>query len=204
MPFENDVMRIEAEAFRTIFRATIQYFPFCRFNCSMLLTEENFKIKQNSIFIDFASAKNDQLHRGNISTLVENGTFFCPVKIIKMYFKRFYLKFGSGTKFVNFRLEKQTGRVMAKPYESLSYSSAVSCTRKLMLINGFSIKGISEKSAKFEGVSQTANAGATMEELMWLGRWKSLTRPNHYKNNYENYKKKFQCKAQQVPSYCIV
>ena len=58
-----------------------------------------------------------------------------------------------------------------------------------MLRHGFSIKGISEKSAKFEGVSQTANAGASLEELMWLGRWKSLTTPNHYKNNDENYKK---------------
>ena len=189
MPFENEVMRIDAEAFRSIFRATIQYFTFCRFNCFMLLTEENFKIKQNTIFIEFASAKNDQLHKGNISTLVENGTFFCPVKITKMYFKRFYLKFGTGTKLVNFRLEKQAGMVMAKPYESLSYSTAVNCTRKLMLKHGFSVKGISEKSAKIEGVSQTANAGASLEELMWLGRWKSLTTPNHYKNNDENYKK---------------
>ena len=46
MPFENDIMRIEAEAFRTIFRATIQYFTFCRFNCFMLITEENFKLNR--------------------------------------------------------------------------------------------------------------------------------------------------------------
>ena len=185
LPFETDIMRINAEAFRSIFRAVIMYFTFCRFNCFKKLKEENFQLRENSIFIDFASAKNDQLHKGNISTLLENGSHFCPVRITKMYFKRFHLKFGVGTKFVNFRLEKQAGIVKAKPYESLSYSSAMHCTRKLMLKNGFSIKGISEKSAKVEGVSQTANAGATLEELMWLGRWKCIQTANHYKHNSE-------------------
>ena len=187
-PFQADPMLIQAEEFRAIFRAMIQYFTFCRFDCFAHLQEKHFTKKEGVIDIYFPTAKNDQLHNGNVSTLIANNSYFCPVKITAMYFQRFGLKFSTGDKYVNFRIKKTNGQVVAKPYEKLSYSTAIASTRKLLRKHGFNADKISEKSPKMEGVSQTLNAGASLEEVMWLGRWRSINTPNHYKMNDTHYK----------------
>ena len=194
--YECDPMLIDAKAFRSIFRAVIQYFTFCRWNCFTYLQEKHLTVHVDSIQIYFPNAKNDQLHNGNISFLIANNTAFCPVKITKLYFKRFGLFFGSGEKYLNFRLEKVEAGVIARPYCKLSYSTAVRDTKQLLKTNEFDSRRISEKSAKMEGVTQTMLAGASLEEMMILGRWKSINTPSHYKLNSANHMKDL---ARKVP-----
>ena len=197
-PFLLDSARIDAEAFCSIFRAIIQYFTFCRFDCFSKLQARHFSIKGESIEVYFPSAKNDQFHQGKTTFLMPNNTVFCPVQLTKLYFIRFGLNMGEKTdlSFVNFRLKKCGKNSIPVLSESVSYNTAVKCTRSLLTKNGFNAKDISEKSAKMEGVTQSLKAGATVEELMWLGRWRTQSIPYHYKVNSEKFK---QSLASKVP-----
>ena len=91
--------------------------------------------------------------------------------------------------FVNFKLRKCGNGYVTCKDKSIGISSAVNSTRKLLIENGFSPKDISEKSAKMEGVTQTLNSGASLEQVMHLGRWACISTPNHYKINSVEYKK---------------
>ena len=80
-------------------------------------------------------------------------------------------------RFVIFCLKKCGKNSIPVLSESVSYNTADKCTRSLLTKNGFNAKDISEKSAKMEGVRQSLKAGATVEELMWLGRWRTQSIP---------------------------
>ena len=99
--------------------------------------------------------------------------------------------------YINCRLGNKNGLMFPIKNTQISYSTAVKHTRDLLQENGFDSIGISEKSAKMEGVTQTLNSGATLEEVMWLGRWATLSIPNHYKINSREFKKNI---ASKVPS----
>ena len=198
LPYQLEPGRIDAKALRSIFRAVIQYFTFCRYDCFNKLQSKHFRDHGDSIEITFPSAKNDQLHEGKSTFLVANNSAFCPVNITKIYFKRMNMRMDQQDEsYINCRLGNKNGLMFPIKNTQISYSTAVKHTRDLLQENGFDSIGISEKSAKMEGVTQTLNSGATLEEVMWLGRWATLSIPNQYKINSREFKKSI---ASKVPS----
>ena len=189
VPHQTDASKIQAAAFRSIFRAMIQYHTMCRWDCFKHLRAKHFVLIDGNIEVTFPQAKNDQYHAGNTTFLVASSSEFCPVQITRIYFKRFGLKMdGKDDSYVNFQLRKKEGHIYADARCSLGYTTAVENLRKLLRVNGFEDKGISEKSAKIAGVTETMEAGASAEEVMWLGRWKTTSMPNHYKHNSDEFK----------------
>ena len=91
---------------------------------------------------------------------------FCPVKIIRLYFKCFGLRFGPGSSYVNFRLCKQAGRHMPLTTVSLSASNATKYTRQLLDKHGYDSKRFTEKSMKVQGVTDLLDTGEPLENVM--------------------------------------
>ena len=202
MPFLANIFYIDAYFFRAFFRIVIQYYTLCRFDCFANLKASDFVKETDYIKVVFPKAKNDQLHEGRSTMLVKNEGVLCPVRITMLYFERFGLHFYSpgvlDSSFVNFQLRKNGPSLLkADGTRSLSYASAVESTKKVLLQAGVDTAGITEKSPKMEGVTQLLEAGVSLEEVMHLGRWKSIQTPLHYKQNSDDFKKLI---ASKIPS----
>ena len=200
-PYVDNVEYIQASAFRSIYRATIQYFSFCRFDCFNRLLARDVKDLGDCIELTFTSCKNDQFHKGSSCILVSNQSEFCPVKLTRLYFERFGLKLNdsSDNSPLNFNLVKSQGptnNFITRGKGTVSYSAALKETRNLLQRNGFDTKGYSEKSPKVSGVTNMLENGASLEACMWHGRWRALTTPNHYKVSSLTFRKMI---ASQVP-----
>ena len=73
IPYVSTPERAEAKQLRTVFRVTLVYYKFCRFNCFSKLRVENFLSRGTEIEVFFPQAKNDVKYRGNITKMVQNG-----------------------------------------------------------------------------------------------------------------------------------
>ncbi len=71
----------------SLFRSLIEYHTLCNFSCFNKLKVKHFELVDNNIMIIFPRAKNDQLHRGQHSSLAATPhSALCPVYIMKVYF----------------------------------------------------------------------------------------------------------------------
>ena len=52
--------------------------------------------KGDGMCITFQKSKNDQFHRGSSTVLTANGQILCPVRLLRVYFKRLGLRFVKG------------------------------------------------------------------------------------------------------------
>jgi hypothetical protein len=115
----------------TTFRSLIEYHTLCRFSCFNKLKVKYFELVDNNILITFLTAKNDQLHRGQCSCLSATPhSALCPVRIMKVYFRRFCLNFGAAAKdesFENFN----SGVSLVTPFLSSTRPSAPLLQRKI-------------------------------------------------------------------------
>ena len=110
-PHWDELHQVEAEHFRSIFRAVVIYCTLCRFNNFSRLQDSNFTNNGNHVKIIFERSKNDQFGDNSRSAIpVRDESDSCQVKIIRAYFHRFRLQFNGSGKFVNFRLKKDAGR----------------------------------------------------------------------------------------------
>jgi hypothetical protein len=191
---------IPAVRFRTAFRVLVEYHTCCRFSCFAKLQARHFERVGPDIVITFPSAKNDQLHEGRTSVLAANGSLYCPARLAIAYFRCFGLRFGhaaNDTSFVNFQLRRAAGSLRPIPHRSLSYTGATEDLRETLAAVGVDPTGTSDKSIKMAGVTAAYQAGATSEEVMHLGRWKTLSVPLQYKINSFAFKKRI---AEKVPA----
>jgi hypothetical protein len=85
----------EADVFkmRCVTKMVVEYFTFCRFADYQQLRAKNIEEVGEDLLITFPSSKNDQYHNGQSTLLKKNGTDFCPVLIVKLYYKRMGFKF---------------------------------------------------------------------------------------------------------------
>ena len=65
----------------------VEYFTFCRFADYQQLQAKNIEEVGEDLLITFPSSKNDQYHNGQSTLLKRNGTDFCPVLVVKLYYK---------------------------------------------------------------------------------------------------------------------
>jgi hypothetical protein len=123
---------------------------------------------------------------------VASGSDFCPVRITKLYFQRFGLRFGlaaGDNSFVNFRIRREASRVLPIRDKSLSASQATADLRSLLAAAGVACPGATDKSVKMSGVTAAFAAGASSEEVMHIGRWQTPHIPLRYKHNSAEFKR---------------
>lgn len=185
---------------RTAFRSVIIYHTLCRLNCFRQLKARHFELVGDDILITFPKSKNDQYHKGQQSCLASNPTPFCPVRICKIYFSRFGLKFGeqgADDSFLLFQLRREKGESVPIKNSLLSPSQATTDLRKLLAAVGVH-RPVTDKSTKMTGVTAAFSAGASTEDVMHIGRWRTPSTPLHYKLNSFAFKKKMALKVPPV------
>ena len=192
-PYEFELYKVNVNDFRSVFRAIVIYFTFCRFSDFNVLRDRDFEDNGHFIEINFTNSKNDQYFEGTNSVIPVSGENFCPVKLIRLFFKRFGLKFaheeGTETSSVNFRLAKRgQGRSFALKSTKLSCSTATKYTRILLQKHGIDGSRFTEKSMKISGVTALCDTGEPLENVAIAGRWKSSTTPMHYRNTSKKFR----------------
>ena len=197
VPFARSPEKIDAFALRSLVRATVIYFTFCRFDDFKRLTEADVTDQGTYIKIIFERSKNDQFGDNSMSVIPERpGCETCPAALLRLYFRRFGLCFGSGKKLLNFRIWKEAGRHVAMPLHGLSASNATKNTRALLAKHGYDAAAFTEKSMKVQGVTELLETGEALENVMVHGRWKSATTPLHYRHLSVNFRLQV---AQNIP-----
>ena len=197
-PFELELYKINSSNFRAIFRAIFIYFTFCRFSDFSILTDRDFRDHGHFIEVVFKKSKNDQYHEGTNSILARLDRRPCPVELVRLYFKKFQLKFadqpGTEARFLNFRIAKRgLGREIPLPHKSLSQSTATEKTRLLLQRYGMdtvAAKKFTEKSMKIAGVTALCDSGEPLENVAIAGRWRTMTTPLYYRNTSKNFRVK--------------
>ena len=189
IPFASKPERAKAIDVRTVFRAMVMYFTFCRFNCFNSLQADSFSDEGDSIEVFFPRAKNDTKHEGNRTRMMQNNTSFCPVFITRFYFKKFGFKFNGDHRLVNCRLRKIENQWMPQEGKTLSQTTANQQLRKLLTQVGVEDKRITHKSIKMAGVTAMLNTGASMLDVANQGRWRTVDIVQTYKHNSDEYKK---------------
>ena len=202
LPFLGDPRLLDAVRFRTIFRVVVIYHTLCRLSCFQRLRAKHFELVDGDILVTFPAAKNDQLHRGNQSCLRKVDSPVCPVALAHAFFQRFGLRFGGAagdSSFVNFQLRRERGQTLPVFSRTLSYSAATSDLRSLLLHAGLNPDVVTDKSIKMAGVTAAFSAGATAEDLMHAGRWRTPTIALHYKHNSVSFKREVAAKIPSLP-----
>ena len=192
LPFQDNPERINSCHFRSVFRAIILYFTFCRFSDFKDLCDQDFIDHGDFIEIVFKKSKNDQYYKGSNSILTVNeNSSICPVFLTKLYFKKFGLNFfqaGFERNYVNFRIvNKNSSRRI--PKTKLSNSNATKNTKKLLNSYNVNAQKFTEKSMKIAGVTALLDSGESLENVAIAGRWKSSLTPMHYRNTSYNFRK---------------
>ena len=123
--------------------------------------------------------------------MVQNGSGFCPVFVTRFYFKRFGFRFGNQGKdnrYVNCRIRRINQIWTPQAGAGLSQTKATEQLQNLLSRIGCNWAGVTDKSVKMEGVTQTLDAGAMMIDLANQGQWKLMEIVQTYKHNSNEYK----------------
>ncbi len=182
MPYVDTPDRIDVFHFRSLVRAAVIYFTLCRFDDYQRLTDKEVTDEGSYIKLVFTRSKNDQFGDNSISVIAERPENpACPVRLIRLYFQRFGLRFGGSGKLLNFRLRKERGSHSALTQYSLCQSNATKWTRQLLAKYGYDPTSFTEKSNKVQGTTDLLDAGEQVPHVMVFGRWRSETTPLHYR-----------------------
>ena len=176
--------------FRTIFRLVFIYHTACRFDCFRRLRACHLELVGPNIFVNFPSAKNDQLHHGSRSAIVASPSPYCPVRLFKAFFSRLGFSFGAAAadrSFLNFQTRRNAAVLLPITTRSLSYSEATKNLRDLLAAVGITSEA-TDKSLKMLAVTSAFAAGASCDDVMHLGRWRTPHMPLHYKHNSDEFK----------------
>jgi len=187
-PFLHEPWYVNAYHFRSLFRAVVVYFTFCRFDDFAKLTDKEFEDCGNSVKITFLTRKNDQMGDNSVHFVPERPELtVCPVNLIRCYFRCFNLRFcGTGLP-VCFRLRKERGALI-RHTGVLSRGNATAYFRKLLTKHGYQADKFTEKCLKAGGVTGLVNSGEPLENVQVLGGWKSLQTPLYYRNTSAQFK----------------
>jgi hypothetical protein len=192
LPYVRRPHSIDPIHFRSLFRATIIYFTMCRFADFAKLTDRDFQDMGDAIKITFLTRKNDQHGDNSVHIIPERADCaVSPVKLIRLYFWRFGLKFQGTGKTVNFRIGRSAGAVAAVGTGTLSRVNAKRYFQKLLYQHGFveEAENYQEKCLKVGSVTNTLAAGEPLENVKVVGGWKSLTTPLHYRELSDRFRR---------------
>ena len=201
LQFKDNPSQINLVDFRTIFRIVVEYYLFARFDDFSQLRAKHFHRFENPdyIIVHFPSRKNDQHHDGFLSVLSKKESM-CPVFLSDLYFKCMGLNYGNkGTRdegFVSCRVRKAGPRQVGETQYRVSRTTACEHLRTLLHKHGFPSEGVTDKSAKVQGVTRCLEAGTPLVDGQLHGGWKTDSVPLAYKHNSIAFKRKL---ADNVP-----
>ena len=169
---------------RTIWRIFIEFFGLLRFNevANLVMSDISWTSTGFDIFIK--KSKTDQHSKGDYVSIKRNkNASICPVSLTLFYFKKFDIKSG-------YLLPVLRGRniVTSSP---LTYNTALRDLRKCLSKIGVDPNGFGEHSGRRGGTTAAALAGASVDELMLQGRWKSQDMPRLYSDNATKLRRDF-------------
>lgn len=182
-PYLPVIALIPLQNIRTMFRASLTFYTFCRFRDFNALRVRHFSpLPSGAVMVYFPEAKNDQLHQGNSTPLPCSAPFPDPVYITKLFFERagFVLAENSvDSSFVNIVIDPKSKAVV--PGRRLSYSRALADLKAACDLAGIGGVAIGEKSAKVGGVTTALASSVSLVDLAAHGRWRTTDIVLHYR-----------------------
>jgi hypothetical protein len=191
--FADNINMADVFKLRSVTAMVVEYFTFCRFSDYKMLQARHIEIvgENMDMLITFPSSKNDQYHNGQSTILTRNGTDFCAVRILKLYFKRFGFRFGqqAGDKsYLHCMIRRTAGGRYGDGRVAASNTKAREELKATLGAMGYNATGVTHKSFKMLGVSEARKAGMTTAEIAAHGRWRTEVMPLRYMHNLLEYK----------------
>ena len=170
--------------FRTVWRVVIEFYGLLRFSEVSQLTYTDISWTDLGFDIFIAKSKTDQTRKGNwVSIASQPGSSWCPVALTRRYLSA--LKYTSG-----FIMPSVKGN-LPDHSSPLKYGTALRDLRSALLSVGINPSGYGEHSGRRGGTTAAASKGASVNELMLQGRWRSESMPRLYTDNALKMKRNF-------------
>ena len=169
---------------RTIWRIFIEFFGLLRFNEVANLTFQDLVWNPKGFDIFIHKLKTDQHGKGDYVSIIKNkNPTICPVLLTLHYLKKMSIQ--SGYLLLSFKSKNKLNNM------PLCYNTALRDLRKCLTKVGIDPTGFGEHSGRRGGTTAVASAGASIDELMLQGRWKSQDMPRLYSDNALKLRREF-------------
>ena len=170
--------------FRTIWRIFIEFYGLLRFSEVSNLTFSDISWTDIGFDIYISKSKTDQTRKGDwVAIASQSGFPERPVSFTRKYLSM--LPYTSG--FIMPSIKSSVPEASAP----LKYNTALRDLRTVLRLIGLDPSGYGEHSGRRGGTTAAANKGATLNELMIQGRWRSESMPRLYTDNAMKCKRKF-------------
>ena len=170
--------------FRTVWRVFMEFYGLLRFSEVSHLTFSDISYTDLGMDIFISKSKTDQTRKGDwVAIASQPNSQFCPVALTRKYFT--LLPYDSGYIMPSM---KNSSPDSATP---LKYNTALRDLRSVLRLIGVDPHGYGEHSGRRGGTTAAAAKGATLDELMIQGRWRSESMPRLYTDNALKCKRKF-------------
>ena len=170
--------------FRTVWRIFIEFYGLLRFNEVSNLIFSDIIWTDLGLDIFISKSKTDQTRKGDwVAIDSQPDSLECPVSFTRKYLSM--LPFDSG--FIMPSIKSS----LPDYSTPLKYNTALRDLRTVLRFIGLDPIGYGEHSGRRGGTTAAANKGATLNELMIQGRWRSESMPRLYTDNAVKCKRKF-------------
>ena len=162
----------------------MEFYGLLRFSevCQLKISDISWTDLGLDIFI--AKSKTDQTQKGDwVAITSQPNSRYCPVALTRKYLS--LLPYDSGFVMPSIKFSSPD------PSSPLKYNTALRDLRSLLCLIGIDPRGYGEHSGRRGGTTAAANKGATLDELMIQGRWKSESMPRLYTDNALKCKRNF-------------
>ena len=170
--------------FRTVWRIAMEFYGLLRFSEVSRLTFSDISWTDIGFDIFITKSKTDQTCKGNwVSIASQPGSQWCPVALTRRYLSS--LRYTSGF------IMPSTKAKLPDNSTPLGYNTALRDLRSVLSSVGIDPSGYGEHSGRRGGTTAAASKGATVNELMIQGRWRSESMPRLYTDNAIKLKRNF-------------
>ena len=155
---------------RTVWRIFMEFYGLLRFSEVSNLTFSDISWTDVGFDIFISKSKTDQTRKGFwVAIASQPSSPACPVAFTRKYLS--LLPYNSG-----FIMPSVTNSVPDST-SLLKYNTALRDLRSVLRLIGIDPQGYGEHSGRRGGTTAAANKGATLDELMIQGRWRSESMP---------------------------
>ena len=181
LTFQRDISFV---IFRTVWRITIEFYGLLRFSEVSNLTISDIIWNDLGFDIFIAKSKTDQTRKGAwVSIASQPNSIWCPVNLTHRYLS--LLNSNSGFLMPPMKSNRPDTT------KSLNYNTALRDLRAALSLIGVDPAGYGEHSGRRGGTTAAAAKGASLDEVMIQGRWRSESMPRLYTDNAIKCKRKF-------------
>ena len=169
---------------RTVWRVFIEFYGLLRFNEVSNLRFSDLTWTDLGFDIFISKSKTDQSRKGDwVSIAAQPGSSGCPVSFTCRYLS--VLPYYSGY------IMPSLHNSLPDSLSPLKYNTALRDLRSALRLIGVNPTGYGKHSGRRGGTTAAAAKGASIDELMTQGRWRSESMPRLYTDNALKCKRKF-------------